>query len=91
MSVEPKLSPYERDRFYRKGYDAYRNGQPNLFEGAEHSSPEYYMHRGWYNAYLSTEKTAAIEEQEAGLDYESLDKLANQLKALGFTIPNEEN
>lgn len=59
---------------FHYGYEAYVNGVPKPDE-----SCDYYYQIGWFRARV-----------DAGLDHLSLDKLANQLRALGFTIPNEE-
>ena len=77
--------------WHRLGERMYCQGKPDPIEGANaFQSRAYFIRAGWYAAMREDAQKQAQKEQEAGLDYESLDKLANQLKALGFTIPNEE-
>jgi hypothetical protein len=58
---------------FEYGYEAYLNG----CERPDQFSDTYYQ-LGWFRAQV-----------DAGLDHVSLDKLSKQLKALGFTIPND--
>lgn len=57
---------------YYKGYDAFEAGLPPPDRKADGDG-----WKGWHRA-----------QKDAGCDQKSLDKLANQLKALGFTVPN---
>lgn len=70
-----KMSVLDR-RDFEDGYEAFDSDQP-------YPNPdlfdEWYV-SGWLKA-----------QADAGLDPASIRKLSKQLKALGFTIPNEEN
>lgn len=70
-----KMSVLDR-RDFEDGYGAFDSNQP-------YPNPdlfdEWYV-SGWLKA-----------QADAGLDPASIRKLSKQLKALGFTIPNEEN
>ena len=87
--TEMELSPQERTFNYCLGIEIYQAGNPEPHPDAEYQTPDYYINAGWRRAQLEESERNAKEELEAGLDYESLDKLSKQLKALGFTIPNE--
>ena len=91
MSYEPKLTPWQRSLFYTQGKDAYAGGEPEIYPNAEYQSPAYYMNAGWRAAQREATDRELEDDAENGLDWKSLEKLSKQLKALGFTIPNEEN
>jgi hypothetical protein len=88
---QPKLTTYQRSLYYAQGKDHYLDGNPELYPDAEYQSPGYYMNAGWRAAAREASDQELETAEDNGLDWKSLDKLRQQLEALGFTIPNEEN
>ena len=68
---------------YNAGRSAYRRWDwpPDTALGG-------YFYAGWFDADQDWRREYQRAQREAGLDDESLDKLRQQLTALGFTIPN---
>lgn len=81
----------ERGVLYKRGEEMFRRGELEPYPDAAYQTQGYYINAGWRHARGNELQRELAREQEAGLDYDSLDKLSKQLKALGFTIPNEEN
>lgn len=84
-----------RSALHKKGRDMCSPGSIEPFPDAEYQTANYYINAGWRSVLRDREEAFAARNREMkeqlGIDEKSLDKLRNGLKALGFTIPNEEN
>lgn len=84
-----------RSRLHKKGREMYVNGSVEPYPDAEYQTENYYINAGWKSVVRDREEAFLARnlemKQQLGIDDESLDKLRNGLRELGFTIPNEEN
>jgi hypothetical protein len=88
MNDDIVTAAHIRTQFYDQGRSMFLDGRPEPYPNALLKSKAYYVNAGWRYAERAQREQEVRDEHEAGLDYESLDKLSKQLKALGFTIPN---
>lgn len=84
-----------RSRLHKKGRDMCLPGSIEPYPDAEYQTENYYINAGWRSVLRDREdafvaRNRAMKES-LGIDEESLDKLRNGLRELGFKIPNEEN
>ncbi|MFN8996002.1 MAG: hypothetical protein ACK5X3_20375 [Pseudomonadota bacterium] len=84
-----------RSRLHKKGREMYVNGSVEPYPDAEYQTENYYINAGWKSVVRDREEAFLARnlemKQRLGIDDESLDKLRNGLRELGFKIPNEEN